>query len=862
MFSAIADRIRAVLQRRRVARELDDELQFHLEMEIGSHVERGVPYPEARRIALRDFGGVQQTKEDVRDVRALWVESSYLDVRYALRALWSHPAFSLTAVVMLGLAIGITTAMFTLVDALILRPVPFRAPEQLAFVYMGNEHGGAGAVAPGVLRAWRASRAFSGVEAAVPGTALIELDGTLAARQIARVTPGLFDLLGGVRPLRGRLFDRSDGQAGNDDRVLLSEDVWRQLYGADPAIVDRRIKVDGAWLTVVGIVPAEFRFPSWNTVMWRATDFEPPGVAGPRPIAYVRFASDMPRADAVRLATAAAREADSANAKLWLQVNPLAGMVLDPYYQRAVPLLAGGVLLVFLVLCANVGGLLLTRATARHREFGMRAALGASRARLVRQAVVESSLIGTAGAVAGAGIGWALVSLTRAFLPEAFLLRTLNPLNLDARALAVTAIAGLVAVLLAGFLPAWLGTRIDAGSLRVTDRGGTETRGARAATRALLVGEIALACTLLLGATLLVRSFVNLTRAGRGLDASGVLTATVSLPRADFPDPASRAAVARSLEQRVRELPGVEQVAWSYGLPPSGGAISFGTWQSDAPGGRNVYLVVEHYNVSADFFSLYGIPLLRGRSFHASDPAGAVIVSERLAAVLWPGLDPIGRTFLFERDRPHVVIGVAREIRLPSTDPRRDRPEFYAEFAGVGSYAMMSIRCTHACPDPALVRQRLVSTAPGPQVVDVRPLEETYLEELARPRAAAALGFTFAFIALVAAAGGLFTVLTYAVNRRRREFGIRSAMGASPARIARLVLGDGALIASAGIAVGLGPAWVVARALRSVQYEVTTTDPATWTLVIALLASVTALASWRPAREATRIDPALLLKSE
>jgi predicted permease len=416
--------------------------------------------------------------------------------------------------------------------------------------------------------------------------------------------------------------------------------------------------------------------------------------------------------------------------------------------------------------------------------------------------------------------------------------------------------------MVAGILPAWIGTRLNAEhSLRVTEQGGTQTRSARAATRGLLIGEIALACTLLVGATLLVRSFINLAQAERGLDAGGVLTAWMSLPQSAFPDPASRGAAARSLEEQIRGLPGIDRVAWSYGVPPDGGSFSFGNWTSDAPGTPVVDMEVDRYDVGPEFFALYGIPLLKGRAFLSYDAEGAVVVGERLARTLWPGIDPIGRTFTFQKERFH-VIGVVREIHHPSLDPSRDRPEFYEPFMGVGSNAMVSLRCNRSCPDAALVRKRIIDTHPAVRINDVGPLEDAYFEQLARPRAAAALGFTFAAIAAVAAASGLFSVLSYTVGRRRREFGIRAALGASRSHIRRLVLRDGLIVVLIGVAIGAAGAWSLARALASLQYGTTMTDPFSCVIVLSLLGFTTIAASWRPAREAMRADPALLLREE
>jgi predicted permease len=468
------------------------------------------------------------------------------------------------------------------------------------------------------------------------------------------------------------------------------------------------------------------------------------------------------------------------------------------------------------------------------------------------------------GFFAGIAIGSALVSLARAFLPEAFLLETLNPLNVDLRALLVTSIGGVVATLAPGLLPAWLGTRTDSeASLHFNERHCTETRRARTATRALLVGEIALACTLLVGATLLVRSFLNLAGADRGLDVADALAARVSLPVSALPDRTARTLAARLMEDRVRELPGVEHVAWSYGLPPVGGAMSYGNWQSDEPGVApvNLELGVDRYNVGPEFFALFDIPLLRGRTFTGADQRGAVVVGERLARALWPDLDPIGRSFTFGKER-FDVIGLVREIHHPSVEPRQDRPEFYEPFAGVGSFATMSIRCRPTCPNTALVRQQIATAHPAVRVNGVDVLEDLYFEQLARPRAAAALGVVFSAVALLAAAGGLFSVLSYAVGRRRREFGIRTALGASSSHLRHLILRDGVSVAALGIGIGTVLAWSLNNAMRSLQYGVTTTDPLSWAIVVSVLALTAIGASWRPAQQATRADPARLVREE
>jgi len=342
----------------------------------------------------------------------------------------------------------------------------------------------------------------------------------------------------------------------------------------------------------------------------------------------------------------------------------------------------------------------------------------------------------------------------------------------------------------------------------------------------------------------------------------GVLTSWVSLPADRFKDRASRETITTTLLAGVRTLPGIARVALSGGLPPDGGSIHFGDgWIADTPGASAISLEVNEYRVSPDFFDLYDIPLLAGRTFHPADDASQVIVGERLAASLWPAESPIGRSFRFDK-QPFTVIGLVREINLPSLDARRDRPEFYVPFVAGGGYVYLNLRCADRCPDEAVVRQRILDTVPGATIARLSLLEGQYTEELARPRAAAALSFTFAAIAMTAAAGGLFSVLSYAVGRRRREFGIRASLGATPANIRALVFREGARVAVSGVAIGALAAWTLTRAVSSLAYGVTGSDPATWLIVIALVSITTLVASWRPASVAMKTDPSALLREE
>jgi predicted permease len=777
----------------------------------------------------------------------------------AVRRLRARPGLAAASVTMLALAIGLATAMFAVVDALVARPVPFAQPEALAYVLTGDERGGSYLVSPPVFSAWRESGAFAAVASANADVALITgaTDG-LQPRPMAWVTPDLFALLGGVRPIAGRLFQPGEGRAGADDRVLLSETLWRAAFGGDPGIVGRRITVGDDRVEIVGILPATFRFPAWDTVLWRPLDFAalPPAHATARPRPIVRFGA-RPRADALALATALAREQDASLAGKSAMTRPLVDTTA--YDRRAVPLLAGAVALVFVVLCLNVAALRTVQLGQRRRDVGVSLALGASRARVLGDAAIDGLIIGIAGVGAGLGLGAALVTTARAYLPPA-LVPSLNPVAIDGRAMAVMGAIGLLATLATAIWPAWRASRVDTlDALGAVARTATASRATRAASRLLLVAEMALACVLLVSAALLVRTFLNLARADRGLDTAGVLTAWVTLPREAFPHAEARRAVVAAMDATVRGLPGVRAATWSSGVPPTGGGFSFGTATAD--GGQQIDVEVDRYHVDAAFFGFYGVPLARGRAFAAGDPPGAAILGESLARRLWPEVDPIGRTMRMN-DEPLQVIGVARDIHYPSVDAARDRPEIYQAYTGPGGLVMLSLRCGAACPSLGQLRARLLAAGQHARVWKAERLDDVYLAELARPRAVAAMGAGFAAIAAVAAIGGLFCVLTFSVAERRREIGIRAALGATPGRLARLVLVDGAIVAAAGLAVGAAGAVALDRAAAALHYGVTPGDPLTWTAVIAGLGLLALAACVRPMREAMRVDPARLLRRE
>jgi putative ABC transport system permease protein len=797
------------------------------------------------------------------------------DIGRAARRLRSHPSTLALSIAMLALGIGVSTAMFTVLDALMLHPVPFRDAGRLTSVVLsaGRMFMMNGST-PAQFHAWRAAAGFARVEGAQQSPVTFETPTGLVTKGGARVSSGLFDMLG-VQPILGRTFVEGEGRGGSDDRILLSEEIWTTLFNRDPGVVGRRIRVSGVPTEVVGVMPAGFRFPYANSATWQPIDFEapPPGVRRVSPQVYARLKPGIPEADALRLADEALRASVTLEPDQRTAFRPIAAGMVDPYSRRAVTALSAGVGLVFLVLCANAMNVLLTRLSSRGREFGVCAALGASRARLLREAIAETLLIALAAAAAGLALAAGLVQIAQNYLPDAFVARTLTPVAISWRAVAATSLLGLLAAAIAGVTPAWMSTRVDAANaLRGTNlRGGTDARSHTRLARGLLVAEVALAAALLAGAGQLVRTFVNLMHADRGLNAEGVITSWVALPQFAFKDRPGRMAFASALEDRLRQVPGVAQVILSGGMPPSAGTIYFGDIHSDA-GTKTDGEIVNFYNVSPRFFELFGIRLLAGRTFHEPSEPDEVIVGARLAAILWPGAPAPGHTLTISKTT-YRVAGVVQEIRNPSLDPRADRPEMYfplvverdghVEATAFGSGQIFAaLRCNAACPPLETIAAAIRSVSAQVEIARLGPMEEEYLKDLARPRAAAALGAVFAVVALLASAGGLFGVLTAAVARRRREFGIRVALGIAPGRLTALVLRQALGLAAAGLMIGIFGAWMLARALASLTFGVSPADPLTWAVVCGSLATALLLAAWRPSRQAARVSPSELLRAE
>jgi putative ABC transport system permease protein len=846
--------------------ELDDEMLAHLELAERDLLAQGETPENARLQARRAFGNVTLVQQAARELRAPIWDRLAQDLHHALRRLRASPAMAALAVAMLAVAIGLSSAMFTVVDALIVRPAPFERPESLVRLGLGTSAEDFNTnLPPAVIRAWRGLSSFVAVHAVVQQPATF---GTGEAEQTeagARLTPGLIDELG-ARPLLGRTFQPHEGRPGEDAVALISERIWRGRFGGDPAIVGQRITLSGESVLLIGVMPESFRFPFARSRAWRPMDLDHPTgrLAQPRATAYAyaRLAPAIPREYVARTAADAAHAADPATARRIVVMRSIADGQLDTYTAGTVRVLGAGVGLVFLVLCVNVTNLMLARLAARQREYTLCSALGASRGRLLRQALCEQVLIGAVAGVLGLAIAAALVSAARTGLPASIVERSLNPLDLDLRAALAAALLSTLAVVIAGLLPAFIATRrTTPGPLHDLSRTASSDRRARRLATVLVVAELALAVALSAAAGVQLRSFVNLLHTDPGIDADRLVTVAVSLPADRFAGE-RRHEVADTVRASLRGLPGIEGATLSVGVPPAAGSLYFYDVTSDVAGARPVRLVMNSYTVAPEFFSVYGIRLVEGRAFEPGEAADAVMVSQTLARTLWPTTSAAGRTMRFSDGRLFRVVGVTREIRNSLLDPRDDEPELYEPLRASVSRMSVTVRCAAVCPPLEALQTQLRAAAPAGVVGAAKRVRDDYATTLERPRAGAIVAVTFAAIALLAVGAGLFAVLTRLALQRRREFGIRLALGATPTDLRRRVYMGSLAIAAAGVAAGAILAWGIGRVLASIQYQARTDDPIIWLVVILAVGIAAGLAAWRPAREAMRIDPLALLRDE
>jgi len=861
--------------RKRPASDFHAEIEAHLQLEIERLQEEGLNEEEARAAARCAFGNVTQAQERFYESGLwLWWDRLRQDVRFGLRMLAKSPGFTTVAVLTLALAIGANTAIFSVVDAVLLRPLPFRDPARLVWA---TEHFafGPSTVVSADFPAWKDRNNVFEEIAAFGGTSGANLTGTgqPARVTVTNVTTGLFSMLG-VQPVAGRAFLAEEGKQGREHVAVLSETLWRNSFGADPRIIGETIRLDGAGYLVVGVMPASLRPQAdvWTPLALDAEIFSPhsprwmmlaaigrlkPGIAISKAQADLQLlAQEMDKEYPPQAAQFRAHET--------VEVIPLHDMLVQNV-RSLLLILLGTVGFVLLIACANVANLLLSRSVVRGREIAVRAALGAGRLRLARQLLTEGLLLAAIGGVLGSITGlWAtkiLGDLIPATLPAS--------VRLDPRIFGFSAAIITLASFLFGLIPALITSRADVnealkeGGLRLGVSAGTHRlRGVMSA------GEIGLSLILLVGAGLLVRSFLRLTEVDLGFDPHSLLVATVERPLTAAFDSQQHSAFFQASLERIRNLPGVKEAALTqrYPLGPPHNA----TMMLRIQGAENVRppQPISVTEISPDYFHVMRIRLLKGRTFSASDVAGAqevVTVNESLARMLFGAHDAIGQHISFGGPSApwKEVVGVVANVREDALE-KEPVPEIFVPYLQQPSFSMAFVLRTESSPLilAGAVREAVQSIDKNQPLSGATTMDEVIAKSVAPRRFRMLLLGLFALLALLLAVIGVYGVMAYSSTQRTHEFGVRIALGADRQDILKLVVRQGFKLALLGVSIGVGGALLLTRVLSSLLYEVSAHDPLTFSAVAALLMLVALAASYIPARRAMKVDPIVALRYE
>jgi putative ABC transport system permease protein len=865
-------RLWAIGRSRQRDRAIDDEISGHLAEATEEYVRRGLSLEEARRAARRSFGGVTQAKEVYRQVRSfMWLEDVWRDSRHGLRTLRKSPAFTAAAAATLALAIGANTAMFSVLNAVLLRPLPYRASEQLAMLWTEDptQNLREGRSALWSVEQWR-SQSQSFADMATFDSVSMTLAADDGAEQIvgASISPNLLPLLG-IQPALGRSFSADEAEQ-QQRLVLISHRFWQSRFGGSHDALGATLMLNGVPHQIVGILPADFEIAMLAADVWVAHASRQ-DARGPDTwfvVGRLRPAATFDQAQE-EMSTVARRLNDQLPANernRGVTVVPLTLYMVAPQSRLALWILGGAVFCVFLIAAANVTSLSLARSVARAREIAVRAALGASAGRIVRQLLTESVLLAAVSGLIGTLLAFVGIRLIRAFGPPT--IPRLNETGLDLRVLgwilAISALAGI----LVGLAPALATLRRN---LRPAgEEGGRSVTGGVAAgriRRALVVAEFALAIVLLVGAGLLVRSWWYVNRVDPGFKPERVVVVELTAP-ASFGIPAQRAGLYDRVLEQIRAIPRVENAGIIGDLFIGNSREQIVTVERDE-GTVSERLRFAGGEVSPDFFKAIGTPLLRGRFFSIGDgPDGTpvAIINDAMARRSWPGQDPVGRRFKLgpqDSDRPwFTVVGVVADMRRQGLE-REPFPQMFVSLAqnpprSVDLFIRTSVDdpLTMAADIRAAVR-RVEKNAP---VYGVAPLEQQLGTYLAQRRFQTSLLTGFSIVALLMAAVGIYGLIQYCIATRTQEIGLRMAVGAQSSDIFRMIIGEGLTICLTGLALGLAGAWWLGRAGSALLFGVTASDPLTFTAVSLLLTVVALAACYFPARRAMTVDPLAALR--
>jgi putative ABC transport system permease protein len=860
------------------------ERQFHIDMATERHLREGKPADEARRLAMVEFGARERFAEEARDeYRSHFAEELMQDVRYALRSLRHSPAFTATAVITLVLCIGATTAMFSVVHAVLLRGLPYPEPERVAVLCELNNEDRAerpcNSLNPGNVMYFRqTSKTMSAIGAMREARISIGAAGLETVPALARVANAAVFHVIGARAAVGRLYTPAEDTAGGPNVVVLSHAFWRSQFGGDSAVVGRTVRMNTFEYNVVGVAAPEATI--FDPVdVWLPMRFQPSQLTSPgrslRAVARLRDGVDMAAADAEVRAMAAARAQDvpQVNTNWSAFALPLRERLVGDTRQ-ALWVLLGAVAFLLLIACANVANLQLVRAASRQREFALRISLGASPARVVRQLLTENLVLAGVSAILGVALAVKGTAALVALVPDGMSLQSLSGVSVNGTVLAFAAVIALGTGILFGVAPAWQATHSDVQA--VLKDGGRGTGGAsRASGRlrsGLVIAEVSLALMLLAGAGLMVRSFSALQEVKLGFDPARVLTASIVVPRAVYRSDTVVVDFIRNTEARIAANPTVEAVGAISFLPMSGNRSASGFNVEGRPAAAaGAEPTGDMRAVTPGYFKAMGIDIVAGRGFSELDGFSSPkvgIVSETLAKTMFPGENPVGRFLLYEwgpMERVEIV-GVAADVhhdavdKAPYMEIYRPLPQFV--YSGVSLVVRGKGEVAQAEQLAAPMRVAVREVDPNVPLALMRSMDDLVARSLGRSRLSTALFTLFGGLGLILAAVGIYGVMSFNVEQRRHEMGVRMALGASAGMVRGLFVRRGARLAAIGIVIGVVGGLAATQLMSKLLYSVSPGDWRTFVATAGLLGGVAIIASYLPARAATTISPVRALRGE
>ena len=883
--------LRNLLRRSEVERDLDEELQAYVDLLTAEKIKLGMSPDAARRAAHLEAGGVEQIKEEVRDVRqGALLETTVQDFRYGLRLLRRSPGFAILAILTIGLGIGANSAIFSVINGVVRKPLGYPQSDRLMFITSAfrNMNFDRFWVSPPEYHEFKEqTKAFSHVGAYTTGAMNVSSGDQPERVNAAFLTASMFDVLG-VKPARGQVFTAEQDRPNAEPVVVVSHELWQRTFGGDPGIVGKRVDIQGLQRTVVGVMPPGFDLHDARAQLWVPLNLDATNRTQQRGSHFLYLVGRL----APGVTEEQARSDLATMLRTWGQVvsqqhvpndsthrmniTPLRDDVVGNV-RKALWVLQGAVLLVLLIACANVANLLLARAETRHKEFAVRTALGAGRGRILRQFMAEGVVLSVLGGILGLALAyWGLKALLAAN-PQS--IPRVAEISLDPIVLAFTFAVAVATGLIFGLAP--LLHMNDKAVTQAIKEGGVRTTanaGRNRMRRSLVVAEIALAVMLVIGAGLLIRSFDKLTSVNAGFDPANRVTFGLVLPQAAYPDSQRRVAFHAELKRKLQAIPGVEAVAAMQGLPPFR-QINANDTQFEGynfvPNTNMPIPNTDYYQtVTAGYFEAMGIGVKDGRVFNEGDASGApvVVINEALANRFFPNQNPLGKRvnpYLTRDTTWFTIVGVVKDVKQGGLEAPAGTELyfFYDQLPRIAGFApgQMNILMKSSRPLEALapgIRRAVREMDPALPIVQLRSMEEVMGASVTRQRFLSLLLGVFAVVALTLAAIGTYGILSYMVTERHREIGIRMALGAGNGQVVSLVLGQGLGIAAIGIVLGIGGAMALSQLTSSLLYGVSPSDPVTYVSVAAVIAIVAVAACVVPTRRATRVDPLEAIRAD